>query len=98
MAMDPFITYAAALSAVNVLLLLPLIGLWIRNYSTFKTTLVLGLLFFSVAMFAENAVALYFFFSMQSFYAGDPHVQQAVLVLRAIQFVAVAVLSYSSLK
>jgi hypothetical protein len=35
---------------------------------------------------------------MQSFYAGDAHVQQAVLVLRAIQFVAIAVLSYSTLR
>ena len=98
MAMGPLITAAAGLAGLNVLLLLPLLGVWIRNYSTFGTSLVLGLATFAVALIAENAVALYFFFSMQSFYAGDPHVQQAVLVLRALQFVAVAVLSYATLK
>lgn len=98
MAMGPLITAAAALAAVNALLLLPLVGVWVRNYATFRTGLVAGLLAFAVAMLAENAVAVYFFFSMQSFYAGDPHVQQAVLVLRALQFVAIAVLSYATLR
>ena len=98
MAMGPLITAAAALAAVNALLLLPLLGVWVRNYSTFGTPLVLGLAAFAVAMLAENLVALYYFFSMQSFYAGDPHVQEAVLVLRSLQFVAIAALSYVTLR
>ncbi|WP_226012780.1 hypothetical protein [Halomicrobium salinisoli] len=98
MAMDPLIRYATVLAGVNVLLLLPLVGVWVRNYSTFRTNLVLGLVVFAVAMLAENAVAVYYFFSMSSFYSGDPHVQQAVLVLRGIQFVAIAVLSYVTVK
>ena len=98
MAMGPLISAAAALAGCNALLLLALLGVWVRNYSTFGTNLVLGLATFAVAMLAENVVALYYFFSMQSFYAGDPHVQQAVLVLRALQFVAVAVLSYVTLR
>ena len=98
MAMGPLITAAAALAALNVLLLLPLVGVWVRNFTTFRSGLVAGLLAFGAAMLVENALALYFFFSMQSFYAGDAHVQQAVLVLRAIQFVAIAVLSYSTLR
>jgi len=98
MAMDALISAAAVLAGLNVLLLVPLIGVWVRNYSTFRTNLVLGLATFGVAMFAENALALYFFFSMQSFYAGDPHVQEAVLVLRTLQFVAIAVLSYVTLR
>jgi hypothetical protein len=35
---------------------------------------------------------------MQSFYAGDPHVQRAVLVLRALQSVGLAVLTYVTMK
>jgi hypothetical protein len=31
---------------------------------------------------------------MQSFYSGDPHVQQAVLALRALQLVALGFLTY----
>jgi hypothetical protein len=98
MAMGPLIQAAAALAALNVVILLPLIGVWVRNYSTFRTSLVGGLVVFAVAMLAENAVAVYFFFSMSSLYAGDPGVQQAVLVLRSLQFVAIAVLSYATLR
>ena len=98
MAMGPLITAAAALAGLNALLLLPLVWVWVRNFATFRSGLVGGLLTFALAMLAENVMALYFFFSMQSLYAGDPHVQQAVLVLRAIQFVAIAVLSYSTLR
>ncbi|WP_254273995.1 hypothetical protein [Haloarcula marina] len=98
MAMGPMITAAAVLAVLNVVLLLPLVGIWVRNYATFRTGLVAGLLAFAVAMLVENAVAVYFFFSMQSFYAGDPHVQQAVLILRSLQFVAIVGLSYTTLR
>jgi hypothetical protein len=98
MTMAPLITAASVLAAINVVLLLPLVVVWIRNYSTFGTNLVFGLLAFAVAMLVENAVALGFFLTMQSFYAGDAHVQQAVLVLRGIQFVAIALLAYATLR
>ncbi|WP_135662226.1 hypothetical protein [Halorhabdus rudnickae] len=98
MAMGPLITAASALAALNLLLLLPLLVVWIRNYATFRTGLVAGLLAFAVAMVLENAIALYFFLSMHSFYAGDPHVQQAVLVMRSIQFVGIAILSYVTVR
>ena len=98
MAMGPLITAAVVLAGLNTLLLLPLVGVWIRNYNTFGTGLVGGLVLFAVAMLAENAVAIYFFFSMASFYSGDPGVQQAVLVLRGLQFVAIAALSYTTLR
>ena len=49
---------------------------------------------FALVLLVENAVALYFFFSMAMFYAADPAVQQAVLVLRALQFLALVVLTY----
>jgi len=98
MAMGALIQAASALAAVNIVFLVVLTAVWIRNYRTFQTTLVLGLIAFGVAMLVENAVAVYFFFSMQSFYSGDPHVQQAVLVLRAIQLVALAVLTWVTLR
>ena len=85
MTMNTTIQAASALAGVNILLLALLTAVRIRNYRTFKTTLVLGLVAFPAAMLVENALALYFFFSMQSLYSGDPHVQQAVLVLRGVQ-------------
>jgi hypothetical protein len=96
--MQPQIQLASLLAGVNLVCLLVLTAVWVRNYRRFRTTLVLGLLVFAVAMLVENALALYFFFTMQSLYSGDPHVQQAVLVLRALQLVAVGTLTYATLK
>ena len=98
MAMEPTIQAASLLAAVNIIFLTALSAVWLRNYRTFRTPLVLGLVAFGGVMLVENALAVYFFFTMQSFYAGDPHVQQAVLVLRSLQFVAIAGLSYTTLR
>lgn len=89
---------ASVLSGVNIVFLAALTVVWVRNYRTFRTSLVLGLLAFAVVMLVENATALYFLFTMQSLYSGDPHVQQAVLVLRALQLVALAFLTYVTLR
>jgi hypothetical protein len=98
MTMESTILAASALAGLNIIFLAVLSAVWIRNYRTFRTNLVLGLLAFGLVLLAENAVALYFFFSMQSLYAGDAHVQQAVLVLRALQFVAIVFLTYVTVK
>lgn len=98
MAMGQQVLAAAAIAGVNLLLLTGLTGVWVRNYRTFGTKFVLGLIAFAAALLVENAVALYFFFSMASLYAGDPGVQTAVLVMRAVQLVAVGSLTYVTMK
>lgn len=92
--MDTTIAAATALSGLNVLLLAALTVIWVRNYRTVGSALTLGLVAFGIAMLAENALAIYYFFGMAMFYSGDPGVQQAVLVLRALQLVAIAILTY----
>jgi len=92
------IQIASGIAVVNVLLLALLTTVWIRNYRTFRTSLVLGLVAFGVVMLAENVVAIYFFFSMKMLYSGDPSVQQAVLVLRALQVVALGFLTWVTTK
>lgn len=98
MAMNTTIMAASALTGLNALLLLALSAVWVRNYRTFRTPMTLGLLVFALVLLVENAVAIYFFFSMSMFYSGDPAVQQAVLVLRALQFVALVFLTYVTLQ
>jgi hypothetical protein len=98
MAMGITIQAASVLAGVNIVFLAALSGVWLRNYRTFRTPLVLGLVAFGGVMLAENALALYFFLTMQSFYSGDPHVQQAVLVLRGLQLVAVGFLTYVTMR
>jgi hypothetical protein len=89
---------ASALAALNVLLLAVLAAVWLRNYRTFRTPLVLGLLAFALVLLLENLLALYFFFDMRMLYAADPTVHQAVAVLRGLQFVAIASLTASTLR
>ncbi|KZN25614.1 MULTISPECIES: hypothetical protein [unclassified Haladaptatus] len=92
------IQLASGLAVVNILLLAVLVGVWVRSYLKFRTALVLGLLAFALVMLAENVVALYYFFGMQMFYSGNPAVQQAVLVLRTLQFVALVFLTWVTVK
>lgn len=96
--METTIQAASTLAGVNIVLLVALTAVWVDNYRTFRTPLVLGLMSFGLVMLVENALAVYFFFTMQSFYSGDPHVQQAVLALRGLQLVALSFLTYVTMK
>lgn len=89
---------ASVLSGVNVVLLGALGVVWLRNYRTFRTPLVLGLLAFALVLLVENLTALYFFFDMGMLFAADPQVHLAVVVLRALEFVALAFLTYVTMK
>ena len=96
--MSTTLLVASALSAVNVLLLAALGTVWLRNYRKFRTPMVLGLLAFAVVLLVENLTALYFFFDMRMLFAADPQVHLAVAVLRAMEFVALAFLTYVTMQ
>ncbi|WP_135822472.1 hypothetical protein [Halostella litorea] len=98
MAMGTEIMAASVLAGVNILLLGGLTAVWVRNYRTFRTPLILGLIAFGSVMLLENAAAIYFFFSTKMLYSGDPGVQTAVVTLRALQFVALAFLAWVTAK
>ena len=98
MAMSNTILMASAMAAVNVLLLGTLTVVWIRNYRTFGSSMIAGLVAFGAVLLLENAAAIYFFFSMKMLYSGDPGVQQVVMVLRALQMVALVFLTYVTVK
>jgi len=98
MAMGPSLLVATVLAGANVVLLSGLALVWVRNYRTFQSELVLGLAAFALVLLAENAVAVYFFFSMRMLYAADPTVQTAVAILRGLQFVALVILTYVTMK
>lgn len=90
--------YASALSAVSIALLLGLAWVWLRNYRTFGSTLTLGLLAFAVVLLVENAIAIYFFFSMGMLYAGSEAAQTTVLLMRGLQVLALGFLTYVTMK
>jgi uncharacterized membrane protein len=47
-------------AAVNIVILLALCSIWMRNYRQFRSKHALGLLVFGLLMLAENGLALYF--------------------------------------
>ena len=96
--MEPWMAVATAFSAINVVLLGVLTVVWIRNYQTFGSEMTAGLAAFAAVLLIENAVAIYFFFSNGMLYAGAPSVQQSVSLLRALQTVALAFLTYVTIK
>jgi hypothetical protein len=85
---------AGGLSVCNAVVLAALSVIWLRNYRTFGTPLVLGLVAFAGVLLVENLVAIYFLFSMNMLYAATPAVHSVVAVLRALQLVAVSILLY----
>jgi hypothetical protein len=96
--MTPTLTIASALSGLNIALLTTLLVVWWRNYRQFGTPLTLGLVVFAVVLAVENVVAIGFFFSSGMLYAADPAAQAAVLAMRALQLLALSVLTYVTMR
>lgn len=92
------VTIATALSGGNLVLLGILAYTWFQNYRTFRTTLILGLLIFSLVLMLENLVVVYFFFAEHMLYGYDPIVHQVMLTLRGLQFLALLSLVYVSVQ
>jgi hypothetical protein len=85
--MGIWLTAAAAATALNVLLLVVLVAIWVRNYSDFRTKHTLGFAIFGLMLLAENALAFYY-------YVLDPNVatllnSAAPIAGRAMMFVQV---------
>jgi len=96
--MNSNLVIAAGLSGISVALLLALVAVWVRNYRTFRTPLTLGLIAFGGVLLLENVLAIYFFFSTGMLYSGDPLARRALLSLRALQVIALAFLTYVTVK
>jgi hypothetical protein len=85
--MGVWLTAASAATALNVLILVGLVGIWIRNYSEFRSKHTLGFVVFGLLLLAENALAFYY-------YVLDPQVatllnSAAPVAGRAMMFVQV---------
>lgn len=97
--MTSALAIAAGMSALSAGLLLVLAGVWIREYLSVRTPLILGMVAFILVMLLENSVALYFYFvSMESLYVNDPTVKTLIAVLRSLQFTALLLFTYVSVR
>ncbi|MFD1515151.1 hypothetical protein [Halomarina rubra] len=92
------------LFGVNLLLLLALTSVWLRNYLEFRSKHTLGLALFAVFLLAENALGLYMFFLddrltawlLDPAFVPEP-AQIAMLSLRALETVGLTFLLWVTL-
>lgn len=99
MAMEPLRIAGVVLSGVNSALLVVLLAVWLRNYREFGSRLILGLAGFSAVLLLENLIGIFFFFqSMAMLYASDPLAGQVVVVMRLLELLAIAFLTYVTLQ
>lgn len=99
MVMEELRLAGMVLAGVNSVLLLVLLGVWVRNYRKFGSTMVLGLVGFSSVLLLENLIAVFFFLrSMRMLYASDPLVGQVVVGMRLLELLAVGFLTYATVK
>lgn len=91
--MSFWIGLAVALSVVNLVLLAALSTVWFRNYRTFRTNLLLGLLLFAGVLAMENLVAISAYMMTDMIYAGGETAKYATIFLRFLQLGAVVFLS-----
>jgi hypothetical protein len=96
--MGAWMLVAVVTSAVNLVLLAALSYIWLSNYRKFGSPHILGLVIFAVALSAENVAAIYFHFSMGMLYASSPTAQKVVVLLRALQLVALLALTWTTAK
>ncbi|EMA07076.1 MULTISPECIES: hypothetical protein [Haloarcula] len=82
-------------AAVNILLLGVLISIWVQTYREIRAPLTLGSIVFASFLLAENAVALYFYFTAPAMPAVAV---QVMMVLQMLETIGIGVLTYFTWK
>lgn len=100
--MTVWLDVARAAAAVNLLLLLGLGGVWLRNYRQHGATHTLGLLVFGSFLIVENGLWLYFYVVDAEFVGwfvnANVGIQIGMTALCGLELVALVVLSYLTWK
>lgn len=86
---------ARVAAATNVVLLAVLVAIWGRNYREIRSRHTLGALVFALFLLAENALALYYYFSGLSI---RPASVRAMMYLQVLEAVAIAAYTYVTLE
>ena len=91
--MSLMVDVARVAAGVNIVLLLGLLTVWIRNYRQVPGSILRGLILFGSLLLAENVVALYFYFNAP---AMPPLAVEVMMVLQVLESVGIAVLFYTT--
>jgi hypothetical protein len=98
---SPWLTAASIAVVVNILLLLVLISIWLRNYRTFKSKHAMGLSIFGAFLLAENLLTFNYYVinSQVAAYlaAEDPIAGRAMMFVTVLQTLALVFLTWVTL-
>lgn len=92
-----WMSLAVGLAAVNLALLSALIVVWLGNYRTFRSPMLLGLLLFAGVLAVENIVAIGAYLSTEMIYAGGKTAMYTLVGLRGLQLLALLFLTVVTL-
>lgn len=84
-------TLAVWLSGINILLILSLIYVYVKNYVKIKSMFTVGLLLFAILFLIHNALYLYFSITMMPYYTDNAQV--FVFIFNLLQVLAFAILN-----
>ncbi|MBL7055378.1 hypothetical protein ISS07_00520 [Candidatus Woesearchaeota archaeon] len=88
--MESVMTLTMVLTAVCVVLLMLLIGIYSKNLRKIRSPFTLGLLIFASLFLLQNLVSFYFFFTMMDYYVAD--VAMHVFIQTLLQAIAFSIL------
>lgn len=92
-----WMSLVVGLAAVDLALLSVLIVVWLGNYRTFRSPMLLGLLLFAGVLAVENIVAIGAYLSTEMIYAGGKTAMYTLVGLRGLQFLALLFLTVVTL-
>ena len=84
---------ARVAAALNILLLLVIIGVWVQTYREIRAPFTLASIVFASFLLAENAVALYFYFTAPAMPAVAV---QVMMLLQILETAGISVLTYTT--
>ena len=98
---SPWLTAASVATAVNAILLLVLLGIWVQNYRTFQSKHALGLVIFGTFLLAQNLLTFNYYVinSQVAAYlaAEDPIAGRAMMFVAILQTAALIFLTWVTL-
>lgn len=78
--------FTIGLVLMNIVVLLYLTGIYIKNFRSLQSKFTIGLLIFALVFLIENIVASYFYFTMMPYYANG--IELPAFLLRLLQTIA----------
>ena len=90
--MSVLLDVARLAAGLNVLLLLALAAVWVRNYREIPSKQTLGTLVFALLLVAENGLALYYY-TLSGLALSAPAIR-AMMYLQVLEFLGVAFLTW----